>query len=167
MASLPLAAPFTPPETGASMAAMPWGARMPAMACAAAGPEVERSTKMRAPPASATALAAAFASAGPGTLAITTLVPCAAALMDVAARAPRSTKGATAAGLGSNSVSSWPAAMRRPTIPEPILPTPMKATFSPTFFPRFSVPDPRSYGTGRNGGKSTRTALARPGAAGG
>ncbi len=78
IASLPAAAPFTPPETGASMAAIPRGASSAAMACAAAGPEVDRSTNTLTVAESEMSRAISRASAGPGTLAIATVLDAAA-----------------------------------------------------------------------------------------
>ena len=101
IASLPLLAPFTPPETGASMAAMPRGASSDAMACAAAGPEVDRSTKISSVGESAIRRAVSRASAGPGTLIITTVHTAAASAAEVAIFAPNAAAGAMADATGS------------------------------------------------------------------
>ncbi len=70
-------------------------------ACAAAVPEVERSTKTRTPATPATSVAAAFTVAGLGRLAITTVAPVAASRIEPAARAPLPTIACTAAAEGS------------------------------------------------------------------
>src|SRR6202051_1781107 len=101
MASLPAAAPFTPPETGASMAAIPRGASRVAIACAAAGPEVDRSTNILTAGESAMSRAVSRASAGPGTLAITTVHTAAAPAADLATLAPSAAVGAVADAIGS------------------------------------------------------------------
>src|SRR5260221_6337507 len=132
IARLPAVAPFTPPETGASMAAIPRGASKAAIACAAAGPEVDRSTNTLTAGDSAILRAVSRASAAPGTLAMTTAHTSAASAADLATLAPSAAAGAMADATGSYIVSSCPAAISRATIPEPMRPTPMKAIFSPT-----------------------------------
>src|SRR5712692_10591494 len=101
IASLPAAAPFTPPETGASMAEIPRGASRAAIACAAAGPEVERSMNTLTDGESAIRRAVSRASAGPGTLIITTVHNAAASAADLATRAPNAAMGASADATGS------------------------------------------------------------------
>src|SRR5450631_2105785 len=101
IASLPAAAPFTPPETGASMAAIPRGASRAAIACAAAGPEVDRSTNTLIVGESAIVRAVSRASAGPGTLAMTTVHSAAASAADFAALAPNAASGTMADATGS------------------------------------------------------------------
>src|SRR5271170_3586398 len=101
MASLPSAAPFTPPDTGASMAAIPRGASRAAIACAAAGPEVDRSTNTLTVAESAMLRAASRASAGPRTLAMATVHDAAAPYAEPATLAPSAAAAATADAAGS------------------------------------------------------------------
>src|SRR5580700_6684154 len=101
IASLPEAAPLTPPETGASMAAIPRGASRAAIACAAAGPEVDRSTNTLTVAEPAISRAVSRASAGPGTLAIATMLDAAASAAEVAILAPSAAAGARAEAIGS------------------------------------------------------------------
>src|SRR6266481_7200843 len=101
IASVPAAAPFTPPETDASMAAIPRGASRAAIACAAAGPEVDRSTNILAAGESAMSRAVSRASAGPGTLAITTVHTAAASAAEPATFAPRDADASKANVTGS------------------------------------------------------------------
>src|ERR1700726_2659842 len=101
IASLPAAAPLTPPETGASMAAIPRGASRAAIACAAAGPEVDRSTKILTEGEPSMSRAVSRASAGPGTLAITTAHTAAASAAELATLAPNAAADAMADATGS------------------------------------------------------------------
>ena len=101
IASLPDAAPFTPPDTGASMALMPRGASSAAIACAAAGPEVDRSTNILSAGESAISRAVSRASAGPGTLAMATVLEDAASATELATFAPSAASGAVAESTGS------------------------------------------------------------------
>ena len=106
IASLPAAAPLTPPDTGASIAAMPAGASSSAMDCAAAGPMVDRSTNTATPGTSAICAAVALTIEGPGRLVMTMDERAAASRVEAAATAPAASSGAIAAGFGSNTVTS-------------------------------------------------------------
>ena len=101
IASLPVAAPATPPDTGASIDAMPRAPSSCAMALAAAGPEVDRSMKICRPEADAIASAVARATVGVGTLAMTIGAAAATSPAELAATAPLATAAATAPGSGS------------------------------------------------------------------
>ena len=121
----------TPPETGASTAAMP-GARSAAIACAAAGPDVDRSTNTLSAREVPINRAVSRASAGPGTLAMATVLAAAASPADFATLAPSAASGPVVAATGSYTVRSCPAAISRVAMADPMRPTPMKAIFSPT-----------------------------------
>ncbi len=131
MASSPVLARDTPPETGASIRAMPCSAALPARIRVASGTPLDIST-MREPCASAE-----NAPSGPSSTAATTALegsmvtrmsqPSAAAAGVSAARAPiAAAMRCVRAASASCTASRKPAAARRAAIGSPMAPSPMK-----------------------------------------
>src|SRR6266446_6677619 len=128
-ASVPFAAPVTPPLTGQSICTMFLALSSSKMRLAMTAPVVDRSTKRRTRLPSITPpgpVATASTTSGVGRLTITVSTASAISRGEPAACAPSAVRRSTASRRVSNTTRAWPASTSRRAMWKPIWPSPMK-----------------------------------------